>query len=67
MPRSLFGRLMLIWLLGLTLVLAVSLAGSSSASASASGATRMFEHMALDVRSPASPSWRACLDGMSPP
>lgn len=47
-PRSLFGRLMLIWLLGLTLVLGVSSAlyvGERSRAAR----NTMFEHMALDV------------------
>lgn len=47
-PRSLFGRLMLIWLLGLALVLAVS---SWLYLGERGRATRntMFEHMALDV------------------
>lgn len=47
-PRSLFGRLMLIWLLGLALVLAVSswlYLGERGRSAR----NTMFEHMALDV------------------
>lgn len=47
-PRSLFGRLMLIWLLGLALVLAVSswlYLGERGRAAR----NTMFEHMALDV------------------
>ncbi len=47
-PRSLFGRLMLIWLLGLAVVLAVSswlYLGERGRSAR----NTMFEHMALDV------------------
>ncbi len=47
-PRSLFGRLMLIWLLGLAVVLAVSswiYLGERGRAAR----NTMFEHMALDV------------------
>lgn len=47
-PRSLFGRLMLIWLLGLTIVLGVSSALYVGERGRAARDT-MFEHMALDV------------------
>lgn len=47
-PRSLFGRLMLIWLLGLALVLAVCSWLYLGERGRASRNT-MFEHMALDV------------------
>ncbi len=47
-PRSLFGRLMLIWLLGLSIVLGVSSALYVGERGRAARNT-MFEHMALDV------------------
>lgn len=47
-PRSLFGRLMLIWLLGLAVVLAVS-AGLYLGERGRAARNTMFEHMALDV------------------
>ena len=47
-PRSLFGRLMLIWLLGLAVVLAVS-SWIYMGERGRAARNTMFEHMALDV------------------